>query len=753
MTYFARSENASGERETITHHLRLVSDLCSQYTGEFGYEEIGKWLGVYHDFGKYSPAFQNVLNHQQKHVDHALPGAAFLVARLNIKPNKHGLRCSNQFWPLTVCVRSHHGPIEYDWEPELVSWMNGERRTSYGGKFKTYALSCHDLNAAITAFCDENKDILPNTLPEVPECCRTKETGYEIRIMLFTRILFSSLTDADYSASALHFNPNYLEETSTAPFNPSEIWDKLSDTVKALSKQSNGDPTLNQMRNDLFQQCVKMGQILPNGVYTLTAPTGMGKTLDMLAFALQQMICNGKRRIVVVLPFLSIIEQNAAVYRKILPDVLEDHSQADCEDDTTASRELSQRWDAPFIITTSVKFFESLFSCTGPSCRKLHNLSNCVILFDEAQSLPPTLAETTLTTLKELSCTYRSTVLFSTATQPDFDALPDVTWTPKEIVPNPQELFDKSRRVSVRWHLDEAVTFDEIANDAAKDDQVCFIVNLRRHALSLYERLCVNFAPCDIFLLTSDLCPAHRTQILNEVKRRLRKHLPCMLVATQCIEAGVDISFDVVYRALAPLESLIQAAGRCNRGDTRREGRFTVFIPADSTLYPDDFYQHAANVVKTISKRHTIDLVNLKHIKEYYQLLFGTGAVSQNKQLANAIKSLDFQGVAQNYKLIEDNQLQVLVPCPGREEEVEALAEEGRRGITASWIRRAAPFIVNSYQRDGVLTHCENLCMYLGREREPVSTPYYILGDTRLYSQEKGLMLSASASSTTQYIF
>ncbi len=733
MQYFARSENDSGYKETVQHHLCRTKELCGLYAGEFDCRTAGQWMGILHDFGKYSENFQQVLQGTCVHVDHALPGAAFLCAKLCGKKREE-----SRFWPLVAAVRSHHGQLQYYFGAEIVGWQKGGERSPDDN---TYSILSSQIEHALSVFSEEN--VLPNEPPILPEL---SDFGSVMernnRLMMLTRMLFSALTDADYSASAEHFNPDYLQNTSVSPMDPVKVYEMLSAYRAEISRNSTADPSINELRNHLYRVCDVAGQISEPGLYTLTAPTGTGKTLAMLAFGLQQMICKKKKRIIVVLPYLSIIEQNAAVYKNMIPDILEDHSQAEREGEF--AKELSQRWDAPFIITTSVKFFESLFSCNGPACRKLHHLTDSVILFDEAQSLPVHLAETTLSALSELVDHYHATVVFSTATQPDFSQLPGVRWTPQELVDHTQDMFEQARRVTAQWNLKGPIGLDTVANEMAQNENACVIVNLRAHAQKMFDFLCSVCNSADVYLMTTDLCPAHRTQILNEVREKLRYHRPCYMVATQCIEAGVDISFDVMYRALAPLESIIQAAGRCNRSDATKRGKFSVFLPDEEKLYPDDFYRQASNAVLTLIARHEIDLNDLSHIQEYYKILYGNGQVRQKKELSDAIKNMDFHGVAKAYRLIEDNQLQILVPCPGKEDVFQALAEEGREfGVTAAWMRRAAPYTVHSYQRTQVYEMCEQLFVYTGTHRVKNDCNWYILSNPVLYHNKKGLQLSA----------
>lgn len=727
MVYYARSKNENGEKETIKHHLKRTSELCGEYTEQFTSKEIGEYMGLFHDFGKYSQRFQNVLEGIEHNIDHAFAGAALMLLRFFPKQKE-----KSPFWPLYVCIRAHHGELDYHCQAEFLDWCKGEKISTEG---KTYSITKDEIKQAMLLF---NKEVELNKKIEPPLLKISNDKMQKIiHKMFFTRMLFSALVDADYSASAEHFDKDYLKKVSLEKFLPIDIWDNLIHFRNHIIKSSSSNSQLNEIRNKVFKCCERAGKTASSGIYTLTAPTGSGKTLAMLAFGLQQMINKNKHRLIFVLPYLSIIEQNARVYEKIIPNILQDHSQTEYSD--KISREISARWDSQVILTTSVKFFESLFASKGPACRKLHNFANSVILFDEAQSLPAKLAATTLNTLKELSENYNSVIVFSTATQPDFNKIPEVDWLPTEIIDNKQTLFDNSKRVNTIWKLQQPTDLLEIAQDMLNEKEGCVIVNLRSHAKKIYDEL--KKYTNSVYILTTDLCPEHRTMILDEVKKRLVNKEQCFLVATQCIEAGVDISFPVLYRSLAPLESIIQAAGRCNRNDTTIQGKFIVFVPNEKTLYPESFYQQSANAVLTLSSRHEIDIDNLEHVNEYYQILFANGAVKEKEALYKAIMDIDFHVVSKEYKLIEDNQVHVLVPYVEKEEKFIALAEQARtKGVTLDWISKATSLAVNTYQEQQVKDNCEELYVHIGREK--LKSGWYVLNNKQFYDMKKGLDFS-----------
>ena len=518
-----------------------------------------------------------------------------------------------------------------------------------------------------------------------------KDGSSEIETMLFSRMLFSCLVDADYSVSASDENPEYLNQTEKTEFDVMQVLKTLYEYRENIRQKSDADSALNRLRDELFEQCGRMGETT-DGLFTLTAPTGTGKTLALFHFALRHCMVTGKRRIIIVLPFLTLTEQNAGIYRSIFPEVLEDHSQSDLED---AAREFATRWSVPVIVTTSVQFFESLFAYKPTECRKLHNIANSVVIFDEAQTLPPEITGATLQAVNELCNRYHCTMVFSTATQPDFDTLKTISWKPTEIMQENAGLYKALQRTNVEWNLDEAISFDEIAEQMSQYRSVCAIVNLRPHARKLYLTLKEQCPDEELFFLTTDLCTAHRSVIVAEINRRLENCLPCRVVATQCIEAGVDFDFDVLYRALAPLDSIIQAAGRCNRNGRLSEGgRVIVFVPDEKEpLYPGNWYESAAQKVAFLNHKNPIDIHNPAHIKEYYRLLFQSQ--QDKKELTKAIQSRSFAETDKAYRLIDNRGVRVIVPYAESLEVYRLIRDQAlKSGITPGLMKKAASITV-----------------------------------------------------------
>ena len=559
-----------------------------------------------------------------------------------------------------------------------------------------------------------------------------------ISTMLDVRMVFSALVDADFLDTEAHFNGT-LEgkqyRLQGPPLQEERALQILLEHIKEVRSRTQAAQEVTGVRASLLNNCLEAADSA-TGLFTLTAPTGSGKTLAMLAFALKHAIERRLRRIIIVLPYLSIIEQTASIYRSIFESnfgqhyVLEHHSLAEVGLEKTKSdsegksgeletterqrRLLAENWDAPLIITTSVQMLESLFSNRPSACRKLHRLSRSVILFDEVQTLPANLAVPTLAALSHLAHGYGSSVVFSTATQPAFQHLHEKVksqsttgWQPNKIVSDPQFLFNNMKRTRVSWDKpDEGISWDGLADNLKKYSQTLCIVNIKRHARILWENLGESE---QAFHLSTNLCPAHRKIVLDTVCSRLLNKKPVHLVATQCIEAGVDVDFPVVYRAYAPLEAIIQAAGRCNReGRQETPGEVHVFQPlieGHEKEFPDDYYSQAAQITKMLLRRHGADkmlLDNPDFITSYYRELYDISkpeAMNRTQRLLDYVTAGSFPDIAREYRLIKQDAINVLVPYKPLIKEFDELCDEGNRiGFTSEWIKRSRPLSVSLYR-------------------------------------------------------
>ena len=563
------------------------------------------------------------------------------------------------------------------------------------------------------------------------------------------RMIYSGLTDSDFIETEAHFNRNTYGERVYRPegrkLEPEILLGLLNSYIETLSINKMSTE-MRVMRKDLLKACNEMASSAP-GIFTLSAPTGSGKTISMLYFALKHALQYNKRRIIIVLPYLNIIEQTAKTYRKIfadidtedLPLILEDHSlkddidnSGDDENRREVQRLLSQNWDAPIVITTNVQCLESLFSKSPFKCRKLHNIANSVILFDEVQTMGDNIVVPTLAALSNFAESYGCSVVFATATQPAFKQLDNhvkklclSAWHPKEIVSPTLNLFSRKKRVQVTWPLkNEKLSLDEFCTEIlTHGNRLLCIFNTKKHARIVFSYLQehLNHSEEILFHLSTNMAVEHRKSILEKVKTRLRdpeKH--CILVATQCVEAGVDIDFPVVYRSLAPFEAVAQAAGRCNRNGLLPLGFFRVFIPDKESfgagaLYPTKSYEQGADILNSwlLKNSSEIDIESPESFEKYFNERYSLIDIDEaERELLNAIRGLDFEKTSREYKVIDQNTSNLLVPYNMKEYKL-LIDEAHDYGLNRDWVKRARKTSI------GIYTPSKN--SNVGRYIEPVS--------------------------------
>ena len=565
-------------------------------------------------------------------------------------------------------------------------------------------------------------------------------------LMLDVRMLYSALVDADFLATEEFMRsveiPPRLPRTGGPSLDAERALNAVLTRIEVLGRNTEASATVAQMRADLLTSCLSAAEG-ERGLFTLSAPTGSGKTLAMLAFALAHARRQGLRRVIVAVPFLSVIEQTAHVYRDDVfapagfPNdyVLEHHSltgvreaahdreDVDSENESLLNERLTvENWDAPIVLTTTLQLLESLFASRPAACRKLHRIARSVVLFDEAQTLPLDLALPTLGTLSRLVERYECSIVMATATQPAFEHLNEGVsrharsgWRTREVVPITLNLFGRVHRVETHWPAqDERFAWDAVAGMVAARVQALCIVNLKRHAVNLTQKIRtaldgVGESTDTVFHLSTQMCPVHRRTVLETIRTRLKGGEPCRLIATQCVEAGVDIDFPVVWRAWAPLDSLAQAAGRCNReGKPGLTGDFQVFDPEPDgrMMYPPGSYAQAAEVTRAFLygslKGKLRDLQSPGVFDAYYRFLYDLAKQWEGSEdLADAIKRRDFPEVARLYRVIPDNTVSLLVPYDVPR--WKALADEVREhGLTGDWTRRAQLYAVNVFRQDPV---------------------------------------------------
>ncbi len=748
--YYAHTADQQENWEPLRLHLTRVADRAGSFADAFGSGDEARFTALLHDLGKYSELFHRRLQGDPaaRRLDHWSLGA--WAANL-----REAARSA-------LAIQGHHIGLQVG-DRDAFCAMDPKELAARHPQGKR--LTEENLDLLLQRFHDDGLE-----LPTVPAAGAAFLNQDSLSAMLDTRMLFSTLVDADNLETEKHFRLDQgraprLSGPSLNPLRALGVLESSFTELESAARNSGIDEAILRLRADLRGACDEAAQLAP-GLFTLTAPTGAGKTLAMLSFALRHAAKHGLRRVVMAIPFLTIIEQTATIYRELFQPVfgseyvLEHHSLADAPGSETKGdgqeearrrvRELSQNWDAPLVVTTNVQLLHSLFAQRTQPCRKLHRLAKSVILFDEVQTLPVHLVVPTLATLSHLAQRYETTIVFATATQPAFDRLDEAVrkhcasgWQPREIASPELRFFHRTQRVEVHWNHEQPTPWNELAVQIHKESQALCIVNLKRHAVALMQAL-QDCGAEDVFHLSTNLCPAHRETVLAEVRRRLREGEPCLLVSTQCVEAGVDVDFPALWRALGPLEAIAQAAGRCNRNGRLAIGIVRVFLPEDA-VYPGKSYEQAVDATKKVLRYRGVEAMDLRDpelYREYYrQLYLAADPGELRREIQRAIGERHFVDMAKHYRLIDQDTINVVVPYDAEAYErlKTRLKDDGRLGH--EWIRDAGPFTVGIY-RPPLRSELWNLLDSVPLTREKTADDWFLyLGD---YDHDLGVASSKS---------
>ena len=695
-----------GRTQTILEHLKGTASLCSAFAAAFDAEAQGHLAGMAHDIGKYSAAFQRRLHGGPK-VDHASAGAFECL--------------KTQQLAAAFAISGHHGGL-----PDGGSRGDAAGAGTFWGRINRASQgNLEDYHAWQSEF-------------SLPHANTPAFAGTRLEGMFFTRMLFSCLVDADYTdTGAFMDNSPYLPASSSSM---EELWRRLETYVSGWFPPKGA---LNMQRCVILEQCMSAGAQYGPGLFTLTVPTGGGKTVASLSFALAQAKARRMKRIVYVIPYTSIIEQTAQAFREILGDenVLEFHSgvQFDQQEDDASSPEAVpltrsvETWDVPVIVTTAVQFFESLYACQPSKCRKLHNLAQSVLIFDEAQMLPLPYLRPCVWAIAQLVRHYGASAVLCTATQPALDPIfqefaPEIPI--REICPMAEAHWESFRRVS--FQQAGTLSWMDLAARLQQQEQVLCVVNTRRAAREVFHQL----SGSGNFHLSTLMYPAHRRRILDEIRRRLRDGLPCRVVSTSLIEAGVDVDFPAVYRELSGLDSILQAAGRCNREGKRppEDSIVTIFQGEDP---PPRLFETSIGAGKIVLD-HCQDVSSRAAIHTYFSTLLDLkGAEAQDAHHILPLMESEFfpfRTVAERFHLIESPTTTVYLPL----EEGAGLVELLRSvQYSRTLYRRLGQYGVSVYpqhlaalEQAGALEHLEDGSV--------------VLRDIGLYTQTTGLTLEPS---------
>ncbi len=720
----------SDEWQKLEKHLRDTAQYARQFASSFGIEknaalasEIAYRLTLWHDLGKYSDDFQTYLREcyrlhlagqqqRRRGPDHKAAGAYLASVHLD------------DYLPLII--QGHHGGL-LGWV-EFRNWLDDKERTNLS-----------ELEMCLQQAENEMPDMEPSTEFLLPEYLANFNAQYPdlspaesiYSYEFFIRMIYSCLVDADSLDTERHMNHQQSNQRYARNILTDQHWQIFNQFHAELKQQ--GSERVSRVQGKVYQACINAACKAP-GFFRLTVPTGGGKTLSGLAFALQHALHSGHQleRVIVAVPYLTITQQTTSVYRDVFkslqgdkshPVVLEHYSSADAfrEDENDESgdadplkvwhRLAAENWDAPVIVTTTVQLFESMFARKRSRCRKLHNLAKSVIILDEAQSLPVELLAPILSGLRELVDYYGSTVVFSTATQPEFNLISNVNH--REIVDNYTEHFDALKRVHYDWRTDTPCEWSDVANWmlVQPQQQALAVVNTKQDAHALLNALAhaLKEKQSDVkpLHLSTLLCGTHRDYVLQQIFEKLQNGKPCLLVSTQVVEAGVDLDFPLVLRALGPLSSIVQAAGRCNRKDNLDSGHVIIFRPREGGE-PSGVPKLARQVTEALYLRGNLDPKDPSSFGDYYKRLFAQ-IDPDRKKIQELRQSFEYREVAEKFKIIPDDTIALVVRYSAVKDEeirqaelerIDAWLDElmNRRGQARTLLRQLQPYMVNLFR-------------------------------------------------------
>ncbi len=703
MNYIAHKRSETDKKEQpLLEHLKNVSELSEKFAKCLSLSDYAEIIGMLHDIGKYSNRFQQRINGNDRiKVDHSTCGSqeAFKMKLLMA----------------AFCIAGHHRGI-----PDIGHRGDIDTDSTLTGRLKRNTENYSAWHNEV-----DSSKFKPISEPF---------TNDRIPYTFILRFLFSCLVDADYLDTE-----NFMSNGAVSRDSGDELPFLLSLLNNHIEKWQNPSGKLNILRTQMLNECIEVGRKSSDKLFTLTVPTGGGKTISSMAFALNYAAKRRKKRIIYVIPYTSIIEQNAEVFRKIfgMKNILENHSNVDLnnlDDETKIQMMLAaENWDSPIIVTTAVQFFESMFSNKPSKCRKIHNIADSVVIFDEAQMLPLDYLLPCATAIRQLAENYNSAVVLCTATQPNFQSILNLTDKKNElqlteICKSAQNLTDDFRRVNFKY--DGKLEDDEIALELKQCNQVLCIVNKKAHAQKIYSMIGESD---ENFHLSTYMYPAHRQRVLEKIRKRLDENKPCRVVSTSLIEAGVDIDFPTVYRAISGIDSILQAGGRCNRENKRNSSECIVHIfNTDEVL---SYQQTNTDAAMEVIKKYGDKIYLPEAIKMYFDNLYyyrdidKTHKVFDKKGIINGLTNLEFESVAQKFKLIENDTKSLYICTEENKKEIDDL----RHGnYSKELFRNLQKYVVNLYERD--FKKLDEACCI-----EYIDSNFYILSDSNYYSDKTGI--------------
>lgn len=697
--------------QTVVEHLEGTARLAAEFARAFGNEDMGHLVGILHDIGKLGEGFQRRLLGSSESVDHSTAGAK----------EAGRLPCL----PAAFAIAGHHSGL-----PDGGNKTDTAQDGTLHGRFQKELDSYESWKTVIS----------PPSVPVVPPYLRSDL----LALSFYTRMIYSCLVDADFLDTE-EFMLGHSPMRGGYDSIP-ELLARLRNYIAPWQTPSNA---LNARRNQILQACLEQGSQADRGLFTLTVPTGGGKTVASLAFALSMAAAKKMDRIIYVIPYTSIIDQTAAVFADIVgsENVLAHYSCAEYGADENASpaqyrKALAcENWDAPIIVTTSVQFFESIYSNRSSRCRKLHNIANSVIIFDEAQNLPLTYLRPCVAAIAELVQHYKASAVLCTATQPALlpifaEFAPGLT--AQELCPEPKQQYLAFRRTHLQFC--GKIEQNALSQKLSSHEQVLCIVNRRKTAQEIYGALPEDGSYC----LTTLLYPAHRKQLLQQIRARLQDGLPCRVISTSLIEAGVDVDFPVVYREEAGLDSILQSAGRCNREGKHTAEESPVFVFQLQSMTAPPMIKTNISTARSIFSKFA-DPASLEAIEEYfllYRRLKGSDSLDAKGilPLFQSITSLGifpFATVSEQFHLIESPTTSVYIPLG----EAKALIDQLQSGnYSRSLFRKLGQYAVPVYP-----DHLQKLTSAGAVQK--IADDFWVLADFRCYNEHTGLSMDVESGS------
>jgi CRISPR-associated helicase Cas3/CRISPR-associated endonuclease Cas3-HD len=689
--------------QTLDDHLTSVAELAGDFAADIGAKDLAYTAGLLHDVGKATEKFQDRLCGSREQADHKTYGAQIALQRYKNLGNI-----------LPYVIAGHHNGLP-DWASE-----NAHKGLKEMLAFPQQPLLCDPPTTKENIFPAQQSQAV----------CADYQSFY---LTMLIRIVFSCLVDADYLDTERFVNEEQSAERQSDTNKNIDLLATLFEPKLRKLLSHTLDSKTNISRNIVLKDCLAAAD-LPQGLFSLTVPTGGGKTLSSLAFAIKHAQKHNKKRIIYAIPFTSITEQNADVFREIFGEnnLLEHHSNRG-DSESRQARLAAENWDAPLVVTTNVQLLESLFAAKTSRARKVHNIANSVIILDEAQTMPDHLLRPTLAALGTLARDFGTTVVFCTATQPALHPNLLDGIIPTEIIQDKNKLFNSLSRVSITNLGD--ISDEALAAKLVENEQTLCIVNTRKHARKIFDLLPKDK---DYIHLSALMCPVHRTKVITEIKRRLKDDERCVVVSTSLIEAGVDIDFPTVYRSVAGLDSIAQAAGRCNREGKKAHGDVFVFKPENGL--PKGHFANMAQFAEETMRVHNNPLLP-EAIAKFFNLRYNLGRDLDEKKILESITdaakrmAFQFKEIEKDYQLIESDTIGIAVPYDDKAKAL--IAELSTTRFPREILRKLQRYTVSvyNYEFDKLKQN--------GALKQPIEGAYALAVDNNsygnFYSEKFGL--------------